>query len=199
MPLMTAREIAETHGIKYDRLRYLVRTKRIKATGDTTTCYGSIRSKLYDVKDVFAAIDTVDARTSNRAIDAHEYLIANPKKMKHPDTIDVEGRLFALKSWIMREKGFSRHQINHVLFYRDIYALKVQGGCTYEGTASYYDVKNIDDAKRIKRRPSAPKPVPEVATKKTAIEYRMEGRKLAWIARKLGIEIYDVMKQLEMA
>ena len=198
MTLMTAREIEHTHGIRYDRVRYLVKTHRIEAQGDTPTCYGSIRSKLYDVKAVFDALATVDARRSNRAIVAHEYLLAHPKRAKHPDTIEVDGRLFALKRWIMREKGFRLHEINHILFYRKIFAHKVPGGAVYDGTAGYYDVQQIMDTKALKRRPNRSR-VDAVDSAKTASDHRADGRSLVWIAKATGLSIYAVMKELGIA
>ena len=42
-------------------------------------------------------------------------------------------------------------------------------------------------------RDRTPKP------KKTALDYRAEGKKIAWIARKLKMDIYEVMKELGIA
>lgn len=106
---------------------------------------------------------------------------------------------------IIQEFGLNINRVNKVRERDDIKPANQQGERTVAGKNCFYDVELLIAsynrrmrkvyAKRIPGHPVRDRSKP----KKTALDYRMEGRKLAWIATKMRCDIYDVMKELGIA
>lgn len=204
MQLMTSRQIAETHGINYHRIRYLHKRKKIHVVSFLPPVAGQGRVGLYDVDKVLASNGTINPRISN-AVKAQQEYLRKHKPMTKIQEFELNGKRYATTEKILKEHGLTINRINYTRKRHGITPVNIDGERIVRGNGCFYDVEKLLKAYHTKLRKDYAKRIPghpvrdRSKPKKTALDYRMEGRKLAWIARKLGIEIYDVMKQLEMA
>ena len=203
MQLMTSRQIAETHGINYHRIRYLHKRKKIHVVSFLPAVAGQGRVGLYNVDKVLVANGTINPRISNAVKAQQEYLSEHERRTMQD--FELTGRRYAKTKKIIEEYGLCINRINHVRERDNIKPVNQQGERAMAGKNCFYDVELLlesynrrirkDYAKRIPGRPLRDRKKP----KKTALDYRTEGRKLAWIATKMKCDIYDVMKELGIA
>lgn len=204
MPLITRKELTEKHGISYDRLRHMVKTKRVSVISHLPPVAGMGRIGLYDLDKVLAANETINPRISN-AVKAQQEYLRKHKPMTKIQEFELNGKRYATTEKILKEHGLTINRMNYTRKRHGITPVNIDGEHIVRGNGCFYDVEKLLKAYHTKLRKDYAKRIPghpvrdRIKPKKTALDYRMEGRKLAWIARKLGIEIYDVMKQLEMA